>query len=80
MLSVIADLIIVISAILVVRLYLRIKGVMTEIDQIIGEVMTPEVPAAPALEPETERLQERLIGVAVAGKKQRIFGKEHHFG
>ncbi len=77
MLSIIADLIIVIFAILVVKLYLRIKGIMTEIDQIIGEAMTPEVVAHanPALEPETERLRERLIGVAEAGKSKAYLGK-----
>ena len=47
---------------------------MTEIDQIIHGVMTPEVPTSLTRESttlvsnETENLRERLIGVAVAGK------------
>ena len=46
---------------------------MTEIDQIISEVNTPEVPpsltrkSTALVSNETENLRERLIGVAVAG-------------
>ena len=48
---------------------------MTEIDKIIEEVMVPDVPATPELESGTERLRERLIGVAVAGKSKEYLGK-----
>ena len=50
---------------------------MTEIDQIIDGVMTPEVTGVSTtlVSNETENLRERLIGVAVAGKSKEYLGK-----
>ena len=50
---------------------------MTEIDQIIDGVMTPEVTvkSTALVSNETENLRERLIGVAVAGKSKEYLGK-----
>ena len=50
---------------------------MTEINQLIDEVMTPEVTgeSTALVNNETENLRERLIGVAVAGKSREYLGK-----
>ena len=50
---------------------------MTEIDQIIDGVMTPEVTgeSTTLVSNETENLRERLIGIAVAGKSREYLGK-----
>jgi hypothetical protein len=51
---------------------------MTEIDQIISDVMIPDAPeaqvAAPTSLAEMER-RERLVGIAVAGKSKEYLGK-----
>ena len=54
---------------------------MTEIDQIIDGEIAPEVTgeSTTLVSNETENLRERLIGVPVGGKEQRISGKEYYF-